>query len=458
MFEVLMPVNAQSGQEFGPSITFTSNLNDLKGGSASAYMERQDTDGSFVRAQEDYDTVYSGTDVWAEEDSYLHYDEYGPASVKWRGGNILYDYGRLTVDYTYPDKETGKWSSDPFHICSGSYMDFGEASYSAADRSIVAEFPVWETLDPTQITLDGWELTNYTMGMHVVPELVSLTGWKDTDGNAWLRVIVRTEEALSVGEYTLSIDTSIDTDPGNYWTDNTIANLNITEASETHTAPVFTLVMPFNQPDGTPPQIRWNTQLNDLKGGTATATVRSLSSSGIATIATAEYSGGDSWNEVVHCANIADLQNMWMGNSILYGRCYIQITYTYPDGTSDQWDSKAFHVGYGSYCLPGQGSHDSENNLIAGECPVWDGLDDPGAMIEVRNVRLTDRNSGNTLSGTLVSYNAWMEDCGDARLNIVYRPSETLPAGDYRISYDLNCDPDGNNAWTDSGYIDFTVE
>ena len=437
-------------------ISFTNTLNDLQGGSAGAYFEREDGSGGYVRVHDDYDAEYSGTDTWAKEDCSFMYG--GDSSVRhtWRDNFILYDYGRLTIDYTYPDGETGQWSSDPFHVCGGSYMDFGEASYSNTDRSIVAHFPVWETLDPSQITLDSYFLRNSGTAESSVPELVSVTGWKDDDGNGWLRVIMRTAEELPVGSYWISIDTSIDTDSGNYWTDNTIADVEVTQGSVTHDAPAFTLVMPFNHTDGTPPQVRWTSQLNDLEGGTATASLV-ITGDTYTTVEIAEYSGEDSWDITRDVVNISALQHMWMGNSLLYGRCYIRIDYTYPDGTEDQWESRTFHLGYGSYSLPGTGTYLADSNLLTGEAPIWYGFDSYDS-IEVSNLQLTELATGRALTGTLIYYDAWSEDTEEGWLEIEFRPQDALPAGVYRLSFDLSYDPDGNNVWTDESYIDFTVE
>lgn len=475
-----MPVNRQVGTEWGPVIWFESTLNDLKGGSARAYLERQDTDGSFVRTEdEEYDIVYSGEDVWDEEDTAFGYNDFGPTSFYWKTNHLLYDYGRVVVDYTYPDGESGQWQSDPFHICSGSYTDEGEASYSAADRSVTIDFPVWEGIDPSAITLNSYSLMYWETWTETVPELVSLTGWKDSDGNAWLRVIVRCEEDLALGDYMFSIYPTIDTDPGNCWTDNAVADFTVTEASGTHTAPKFTLNYPFNPAygDASPAKIRFSARLNDLKGGSAKATILTCNNDGSfapvdfeslidpadesdpyrAIAESLTYNGEDAWDVSVNARMIDVMRREWMGRAFFYGECMIHIDYTYPDGSSDQWESKYFHIGEGPFTLTGEGTYSGEDNLVTGKARLWDDLPYEW-RVRAEDAGLIQLSTGKELPGSLLCSEGYRDDSDVPWVEICYDPKEALPAGEYRLVFTVVCDPDGNNPWTDQTYIGFTVE
>ena len=131
---------------------------------------------------------------------------------------------RIQIDYTYPDGSSEQWISDTFHMYEGSYVDYGEA-YQDEDGSLVAIFSVWDGIDASAITLEGYQMLHWDTYKSFYPDLISTTGWKDEDGNNWLELRFQRSEDMPAGSYMVSIDPIYDPDGGNPWTDNTTADL-----------------------------------------------------------------------------------------------------------------------------------------------------------------------------------------------------------------------------------------
>jgi hypothetical protein len=227
------PVNVPIEAESPPYIKFTSTLNDLKGGKAVISIRRQNTAGKFVSlAANEYGTLYgepleyNGQEKWEEpaimvsdgDDVFYEWKVSGTDHVI----EIYYDYLEMVIDYTYPDGTKGQWISEPFHSAMGYYTDYGKnGEYHSEDRTVTAEFPVWDKLDPDQIKVDKLFVWVYSVA-HIDASSVDTKGRTDADGSKWLEITAHFDEEIPPGTYELSVDLSYDTDENNPWTANEI--------------------------------------------------------------------------------------------------------------------------------------------------------------------------------------------------------------------------------------------
>lgn len=223
----MYPVNVPIFEEAGQYVLFNSTLNDLAGGSAKAYLQRVKDDGTYVTlGDDDSADVYSGEDEW---EGYLGYGGDEESRFEWDDWYILYDHCRVAIEYTYPDGTEGEWYSEPFHIAQGYFTGTGTASYDKTTGDITAVFPVWDKLDPDQITLDQWRLMYWETWEETTPEIVEISGSTDSEGKNWLTIVAHNETPLAPGGYMFSIDPKVDTDENNPWIDNTTAGFEVSE-------------------------------------------------------------------------------------------------------------------------------------------------------------------------------------------------------------------------------------
>ena len=200
-------------EAFG-GISAAVELNDLKGGTATAILYRRDETGNFSPVEGEYTTAEyepDGEDTWY---FFLYdpiFDDTDERGVK--------DLVKVVVDYTYPDEETGSYDSGPFNLFAGEFAWFEEdaaAVYDAEAGTVTMEMTVDESLvDVDSLQIEATYLYNTgdweEAEVPITAEVVAAD-----DGSHRIRVTVDVSE-LTAGEYLLDVTVRSTDEYGHHW-------------------------------------------------------------------------------------------------------------------------------------------------------------------------------------------------------------------------------------------------
>ncbi len=191
------------GKEAPPFADIISKLYDLEGGSAVAKLLIKNPEGKYETIiNDDGDEMY--TREYAGEEEWLYntivYETSSIYAVEWNDKDITFDSAMVVIDYTYPDGTTGHWESEEFILAFGDYVGNAEGVYDSENKTMTVTIPVWDEIDPAQITYAESHVRDGTP-YGIDHELVSISGWTDDDGNNWLTVTIRFEDALGPQKY-----------------------------------------------------------------------------------------------------------------------------------------------------------------------------------------------------------------------------------------------------------------
>lgn len=214
-FITLMPT--YDDDRMGVFVNAECTLNDLKGGSATAYLLKEEN-GVFVPCGEEVGTAeYSGDETEDGWNATVYYDpNYDNPDF-----DIENDYycslHKLRVDYTMKDGTEGVYESDPFHIYYGSFLiNRGEHSYNEDDSTLVIDFAVVpEVSDLSKISCSGMWLYDNTVHEYIdkTPQMSTYT---DSQGTGHVTFTYRLDRQTDIVSF--SCEAAYEEEPGNPWT------------------------------------------------------------------------------------------------------------------------------------------------------------------------------------------------------------------------------------------------
>ncbi len=189
-------------------------LNDLKGGSATVTLYRQNDGGQFVPIDDEY--ASATYDPESEDDLW---------TVDLRNNNILQYDGignkerlKIVMEYTYPDGKTGTLEYGPFYQYAGHYAEFTATAapiYDAENGTITADLIVYDSLaDIGSITLEDLKLRSDSYTSVPYTTEISDVG----NGTHLIRFTITTGQ-LESGRYSLLLNIICTDEYGYEWRD-----------------------------------------------------------------------------------------------------------------------------------------------------------------------------------------------------------------------------------------------
>ncbi len=468
-----------------PQLGFDVTLNSLKGGSASCRVLLDTGDGFYEPVPEEDDKYFFGG--WG-----LVYDpvgdDWGDDENEWRGRAEVYlkepEFGgvrgeaKLVFDIVYPDGESATIETETRIVYMGSFarinLDYRNAGWDVGETydeendavryTMIYDVLIDDTLvDPEAVEIGSpqiWQIDNWTYYTDVETEQAV-----GEDGEHHVFYTFYSDEPFPDGEYWFSPSLTCPLNEYITWWPYNLYFDHIKDMDGWHKAPQIQILQDEMESDPSN-YLPADILLNDLRGGSATATLYRQKEDGEYEPledewATATYDPeeepGRVWTVRLYDTYLEKYEGSGAKDQVK-----IVLEYTYPDGdTGSRELEKILYVGtYAWFTAASAPVYDPDEGTVTADLLVDDALAGDIDDVYVDDISLYESESWTFVDFWRNSDNWEIRDLGNGMhlIRIVIQPDEPLAAGKYTIEVVTKIWDDYGGRWLSYPTTEFTVQ
>ncbi len=468
-----------------PVLSFNVTLNSLKGGSASCRV-LLDTGDGFCEPVPDPDDEYFYGGWGLVYDPAV--DDWGDDENEWQGEAEVYleepevggarGLAKLVFDIVYPDGETDSVETETRIVYMGSFalvnMDYSNAGWNAGEaydeeNDAIRYTMTYDVLiddalvDPEEVEVGSpqiWQIDNWTYYTDVETEQAV-----GEDGEHHVFYTFYSDEPFPDGEYWFSPSLTCPLNEYITWWPYNLHFDHIKDMDGWHKAPQIQILQDEMESDPSN-YLPADILLNDLRGGSATATLYRQKEDGEYEPledewATATYDPeeepGRVWTVRLYDTYLEKYEGSGAKDQVK-----IVLEYTYPDGdTGSRELEKILYVGtYAWFTAASAPVYDPDEGTVTADLLVDDALAGDIDDVYVDDISLYESESWTFVDFWGNSDNWEIRDLGNGMhlIRIVIQPDEPLAAGKYTIEVVTKIWDDYGGRWLSYPTTEFTVQ